>query len=152
MAVTDAAPRASSLPQSRADGARPHPALARLVESTWFEALVLSVIVANAIVLGMQTYEGATRRWGDELNRLNDVFLGVFVVELVLRMASYARRPSAFFRAPWNVFDFVVVTAAFVPGIRESTTLLRLARLLRVVRLVRLLPELRILIDHDPQR
>jgi voltage-gated sodium channel len=40
----------------------------------------------------------------------------------------------------------VVVTAAFVPGIRESTTLLRLARLLRVVRLVRLLPELRILI------
>ena len=120
--------------------------LARLVESTRFEALVLAVIVANAVALGAQTYENATRRWGAELNLLNDVFLGVFVVELGLRMASYARRPPNFFRVPWNIFDFVVVTAAFVPGIRESTTLLRLARLLRVVRLVRLLPELRILI------
>jgi voltage-gated sodium channel len=40
----------------------------------------------------------------------------------------------------------VVVGAAFVPGLRENSTLLRLARLLRVVRVVRLLPELRILI------
>jgi voltage-gated sodium channel len=120
--------------------------LARLVESTPFEGFVLAVIVANAIVLGAQTYEGATRRWGDELNLLNDVFLGVFVVELLVRFASYGRAPLDFFRSPWNLFDFVVVGAAFVPGIRESTTLLRLARLLRVVRLVRLLPELRILI------
>ncbi|MBD0328912.1 MAG: ion transporter [Thermoleophilia bacterium] len=121
-------------------------ALARLVDSTAFETVVLAVIVANAVVLGAQTYEGAARRWGGELDLLNDVFLGVFVVELGIRIASYGRRPPDFFRVPWNLFDFVVVTAAFVPGIRESTTLLRLARLLRVVRLVRLLPELRILI------
>jgi voltage-gated sodium channel len=39
-----------------------------------------------------------------------------------------------------------VIGVAFVPGVRESSTLLRLARLLRVVRVVRILPELRVLV------
>lgn len=45
-----------------------------------------------------------------------------------------------------DVFDFVVVAAAFVPGIRQNSTLLRLVRLLRVVRIVRVLPDLRVLL------
>ena len=36
--------------------------------------------------------------------------------------------------------------AAFVPGIRQNSTLLRLVRLLRIVRLVRVLPDLRVLL------
>jgi voltage-gated sodium channel len=71
--------------------------------------------------------------------------LGIFVVELALRMGAHGRRPQDFFRDGWNVFDFVVVTASFVPGVRENATLLRLARLLRIVRAVRLLPDLRVL-------
>ena len=51
-----------------------------------------------------------------------------------------------FFRNGWNVFDFVVIAIAFVPGVRESSTLLRLARLARVVRIVRLFPDLRVLL------
>ena len=73
--------------------------------------------------------------------------LGIFVVELLLRIGSYGRRPQDFFRNGWNVFDFVVVGSAFLPVVRESSTLLRLARLLRVVRIVRLLPDLRILLQ-----
>ena len=61
-------------------------------------------------------------------------------------MASYWPRPLAFFRNGWNIFDFVVILAVFVPGIRENSTLLRLLRLLRVVRIVRLLPDLRVLL------
>ena len=111
-----------------------------------FDAVVFVVILANAVVLGAQTYEGLVRDYGRLLDTLNAVFLGVFVVELVLRMGSYGRRPQAFFRSGWNVFDFVVVAAGFVPGVRENTTLLRLLRLLRVVRVVRLLPDLRVLL------
>jgi voltage-gated sodium channel len=44
------------------------------------------------------------------------------------------------------VFDFVVILAAFAPGLRQNATLLRLARLLRVVRIVSVLPEFRILV------
>jgi voltage-gated sodium channel len=39
-----------------------------------------------------------------------------------------------------------VIGVAFVPGVRESSTLLRLARLARVVRIVRLFPDLRVLL------
>lgn len=118
----------------------------RIVESPIFTGFILAVIIANAVVLGLQTYEEIENRHGDALNLLNDLFLGIFVIELALRIGAYGRRPQDFFRNGWNVFDFVVVAVAFVPGIRESSTLLRLARLLRVVRVVRILPELRVLV------
>ena len=118
----------------------------RFVDSPGFAGVVLATIVANAVVLGLQTYDSVVRDYGQLLDRLNDVFLIVFVVELGLRIASYGRRPQDFFRSGWNVFDFVVVAAAFAPGLRQNATLLRLARLLRVVRVIRLLPDLRLLL------
>jgi voltage-gated sodium channel len=127
-------------------GRDPTNPLWKLVESHWFTTAVLAVIVANAVVLGLQTYDGIVREHGDMLDLLNDVFLGVFVVELGLRIGAYGRRPQDFFRSGWNVFDFVVIAVAFVPGLRANSTLLRLARLARVVRVIRLLPDLRVLL------
>jgi voltage-gated sodium channel len=120
--------------------------LRRIVHTHAFDAVILCVIVANAVVLGLQTYPGVVEEYGDTLELLNGVFLGIFVVELLLRIASYGRRPQDFFRDGWNVFDFIVVSAAFLPGVRESSTLLRLVRLLRIVRIFRVLPDLRILV------
>jgi voltage-gated sodium channel len=119
---------------------------ARIVASAWFDFLIFGVIVANAVVLGLDTYDSIRRDAGGLLNTLNDIFLGVFVVELAIRIGAYGRRPQDFFRSGWNVFDFVVIGAAFLPGLRENSTLLRLVRLARVLRVVRLLPELRLLI------
>jgi voltage-gated sodium channel len=119
---------------------------ARIVASAWFDFLIFGVIVANAVVLGLDTYDSISRDAGGLLSTLNDVFLGVFVVELAIRIGAYGRRPQDFFKSGWNVFDFVVIGAAFLPGLRENSTLLRLVRLARVLRVVRLLPELRLLI------
>jgi voltage-gated sodium channel len=119
---------------------------ARIVASTPFDIAIFSVILANAVVLGLETYDSVERDAGGLLNTLNDVFLGVFVVELVIRILADGSRPQDFFKGGWNVFDFVVIAAAFVPGLRENSTLLRLVRLARVVRVVRILPELRLLI------
>ena len=111
-----------------------------------FDVVILMVIVANAVVLGLQTYPGVVEDYGDTLDLSTASSSAVFVVELLLRIASYGRRPQDFFRDGWNVFDFIVVSAAFLPGVRESSTLLRLARLLRVVRIFRVLPDVRILV------
>jgi voltage-gated sodium channel len=119
--------------------------LGPIVESTAFNVVVTGVILANAVILGMETYDGLDRRHGGTLDVLNEVCLGIFCLELALRLASY-RRPLDFFKDPWNVFDFVVVAAAFAPGLRQNSTLLRLARLMRVIRVVRVLPDLRILV------
>ncbi len=120
--------------------------LARLVDSGRFNGVIAGVIVANAVVLGLETYPGVMAAHGSLLISLNALFYGVFVVELVLRLASYGRRPQDFFRSGWNVFDLVIIGAAALPVVREQTQLLRLLRLARVVRLVRFLPDARILI------
>ena len=120
--------------------------LARIVAAPWFTTAVLIVIVVNAVALGLETYSGVEDRIGDLLGVVNDVCLAIFVAELAIRIGAYGRRPWDFFRDGWNVFDFVVIAIAFVPGIRESSTLLRLARLARVVRIVRLFPDLRVLL------
>jgi voltage-gated sodium channel len=120
-------------------------ACGRVVDSSWFDPLMLSIIAINAVTLGLETYESIDAAIGRELRLANGIILGLFVVELALRMAAFADRPREFFRSGWNVFDFVVIGASFVPGVRENTTLLRLARLLRIVRAVRLLPDLRVL-------
>jgi voltage-gated sodium channel len=120
--------------------------LAAIVDAPWFTSTILAVIVVNAIALGLETYPGIDDRWGDALFLLNEVCLAIFVVELALRIASYLPRPLGFFRDGWNVFDFVVIGAAFVPGVRESATLLRIVRLARVFRVVRFLPDVRVLL------
>ena len=119
---------------------------ARIVDSNWFTGVVFAAILINAAALGAETYEGFAAQNRTVLNSINDGCLGVFVVELLIRIAAFGSRPQGFFRSGWNVFDFAVIGASFVPGVGQSTTVLRLARLARVVRLVRILPDLRVLL------
>ena len=119
---------------------------ARIAGSKRFEALTFGVILLNAIVLGFETYDAVDREYGDLLETLNWIFLGYFVVEIAIRLTAHGRAPWNFFKSGWNVFDFIVVTAAFLPGVRENATALRLVRLLRVFRLVSVLPEMRVLV------
>lgn len=116
-------------------------------ESRAFQMAIFGVILANAVVLGLGTYDSIEREAGGLLQLLNEIFLGIFVLEILTRIAAYGKRPQDFFKDGWNVFDFVVVFAAFVPGVRENATLLRLVRLLRVVRVISVLPDLRVLIS-----
>lgn len=120
--------------------------LARLVDSDRFNGAVAVVIVANAVVLGLETYPGMMAEHEALLVGLNAAFYLVFVVELVLRFASYGRRPQDFFKSGWNVFDLIVIGAVAIPAVREQTQLLRLLRLARIARLLRFLPDARLLI------
>jgi voltage-gated sodium channel len=117
----------------------------RIVDSRWFDPLMLGVIFVNAITLGLETYDSIEQRIGGQLHLANDIILGAFVVELLIRFGADGFSPRRFFRSGWNVFDFVVIAASFAPGLRQNATLLRLVRLLRIVRAVRLLPDLRVL-------
>ena len=121
-------------------------ACGRIADSPRFQGLIIGVIVANAVVLGLETYDSVDDEIGGLLRTLNAVFLGVFTVELSIRVLAYGRRPHDFFRNGWNVFDFVVIGVAYLPWVRESVTLLRMARLLRIARLLSVIPGLRIVV------
>ncbi|GAB3817106.1 ion transporter [Micromonospora zhanjiangensis] len=117
----------------------------RLVESGPFEVAIVAVIVANGIVLGIETYPhlGAARPVLDWVELL---FRAIFVTEIGIRLLAYGRRPQDFFRHGWNVFDLAVVAAIFVPGLHGDSALLRVLRVARVVRLVRFSPGLRTIV------
>jgi voltage-gated sodium channel len=139
--VDTAAPREASGPIDRLAAV-----CLRIAESPRFQAAIIAAIVLNALVIGLETYDSIADEYGTLLHTLNDVFLGVFSVEVLIRIAAHGRRPLHFFRSGWNLFDFVVVGAAYVPAVRESVTLLRLARILRIARLLSVIPGLRIVV------
>ncbi|MEH1129668.1 ion transporter [Micromonospora sp. CPCC 206061] len=117
----------------------------RITESRLFEVLIVFVIVANAVVLGLETYEhlGSARPL---LRGLEWTFRVVFVAEIAIRIMAHGRRPQDFFKHGWNVFDFVVIAAAFIPGLHGESPVLRIIRIARVVRLVRFSPGLRTIV------
>ncbi|HVJ21647.1 MAG TPA: ion transporter [Polyangiaceae bacterium] len=120
--------------------------LRRVVDSNRFQTFVTFVILLAAVLVGIETYPSAVARYGDVLHALDKVVLGVFVLEIVMKMGAEGKRPWRYFRDPWNVFDFAIVAFAFMPVGSQYVTVLRLARLLRVLRLVHAVPRLQILV------
>ena len=120
--------------------------LAQAVDSDRFNGFIAAVIIANAVVLGLETYPGVVEAHGSTLVKLNGAFYLVFVGELVLRFASYGKRPQDFFRSGWNVFDLIIIGSVAIPAVREQAQLMRILRLARIARLVRFLPDARLLV------
>ncbi len=119
---------------------------ARIAESTRFQLSILVVIVANAVLIGFETYPGLVATYGDWFVLLDQLILGIFIVEILIRLAAYGSRPWRFFARGWNVFDFAIVAASFVPGIAGNVTALRLIRVLRLVRLIEMIDDLRVIV------
>lgn len=115
-------------------------------ETKVFQWTILAVIVANAIVIGLETYPAVRERWGGAIDVIDTLFLAVFTIEIVIRLLAYGRRPLQFFRGGWNVFDFTIVLLALLPVFGANVTLVRLVRVLRVVRLVEAIDELRVIV------
>ncbi|MEV5448117.1 ion transporter, partial [Streptomyces sp. NPDC052644] len=118
---------------------------ARIARSRPFEAAIVVLIMANAAVLGVETYPdlGAAR---PALHWLEMSFRAAFVAEIAIRVLAYGRRPQDFLRHGWNVFDLVVIAAIFLPGLHGDSALLRVVRVARVLRLVRFSPGLRTIV------
>jgi voltage-gated sodium channel len=110
-----------------------------LISSRRWEAGIITIIVFNAITLGLETSASVMASIGPLLHFLDNVILGIFVVELLLRL--YAHR-LAFFRDPWSIFDFVIVVIALLPA-SGALSVLRALRILRVLRLISIVPSLR---------
>jgi voltage-gated sodium channel len=119
----------------------------RTASSSWFQNAVTVVILLAGILVGVETYPALVERHAALLHLLDKVILGVFVIEITVKVGAEGARPWRYFKDPWNVFDFAIVVAAFMPVGSQYVTVLRLVRLLRVLRLVHVLPRLQILVS-----
>jgi voltage-gated sodium channel len=103
------------------------------------ERVIMTLIILNAITLGLETSPTVMAHWSTVLHLVDHAILGIFVLEVASRIVVYR---SQFFRDPWSIFDFIVVGIALVPA-TEAFSVLRALRVLRVLRLITVLPSLR---------
>lgn len=118
----------------------------RLAASYRFQNAILLVIVANAVLIGLETSATLWQRHGALFHGLNLLVQVVFAVEIAIRLLAHAPRLDRFFRDGWNVFDFTIVGLSLLPAAGPFATVARLARLLRALRIVSALPELRLIV------
>ncbi len=114
-----------------------------LVEHKLFHDVIIAVIIINAVTLGLETSGAIMARWGDLLTLVDRAIIGIFVVELALRLYA-ARLP--FFRSGWNIFDFLIVIISVIPA-AGALSVLRSLRILRVLRLLSVIPQLRKVVE-----
>lgn len=112
-----------------------------IAESSWFNALAIWIVVLNAVLIGVQTYLPDVA-W---LEHALDVIVYIFILELAIRFLGRTST-RAFFRDGWNIFDLILIIAAFLPETGELAPIVRVLRVFRVFRLVRTIPELRMIV------
>ncbi len=133
--------RRSPLPEgSMPDSAAPLRArITRFVESDRFVWIITTLIVLNAITLGLETSREARAMFGPQLAVIDTVILVIFTVELAAKLYAYR---LDFFRSGWNLFDLAIVTIAWLPA-TNGLSILRALRILRVLRLLSVVPQMR---------
>ena len=116
---------------------------AQVLDTAFFRNFIVGVIVFNAIILGMETSDSIMATAGPLISALDRICLSIFVIELLAKF--YAQRLT-FFRQGWNIFDFVIVGIALVPG-NGGLSVLRALRILRVLRVISVVPSLRRVVE-----
>jgi voltage-gated sodium channel len=118
-----------------------------MVDTKLFQNFITCCILVAAALVGMQTYEDLEEDLHDFFIIADAIILAIFTVECALKLVAEGKRPQDYFKHAWNVFDFVVVFACYMPFGGSAVAVLRLLRLLRVLKLFNNIPELQIILS-----
>jgi len=118
-----------------------------ITESKQFQLFFTGIILLSGVVVGLDSYPAISDEFGSILHTMDRVILWLFVFEIGIKMVSFGSRFQDFFKDGWNVFDFIIVSACFLPFDGQSIIVLRLLRVLRIVRLVGTVPELKLIVN-----
>ena len=118
----------------------------RLTHSNKFEYFIITLILFNAVLLGLETLPAVMEGYATWISLGQQVTLGVFIVEAALKIFAVTPRADRYFRDGWNVFDFSIIVFSLIPATGGFAVIARLARLMRLLRLVSAVPELRLIV------
>ncbi len=120
--------------------------LFKLNSSRFFQFSVISIIILNAVTLGISTYE-LNSILKNTIQILDYCITVFFVIEILIRFISEPKKLN-FFKSGWNIFDTIIVLISLIPIPNNSSfLLLRLLRVFRVLRLISVIPELKKIIE-----
>ena len=118
----------------------------RITDSRSFHAAIIATILCAGVLAGIETDPAMVAAHGTLLRALDAIVLGIFIIEVILKLAANSPQPWRYFKNGWNVFDFTIVVLCLLPMDSQFAVVLRLGRTLRLLRLVSALPKLQLLV------
>jgi voltage-gated sodium channel len=112
--------------------------LRKVIHDPWTERFIVTLIIINAVTLGLETSASAMVHYGPVLIAIDRLIIAIFVVEILVRLVVQGR---AFFGDGWNIFDMTVVSVAVAPA-TTAFSVLRALRVLRLLRMITVVPAL----------
>ena len=114
----------------------------KIVQSAWFNSLMLLVIVFNMIILCMD-YEYAGDKYSDTLDKINYSLTWLFVAEFILKFIAIHMH---YFKSGWNIMDFFIVIISLADffyslvanGDASNANYLRFVKVIRISRVFRI--------------
>lgn len=125
------------MPRATLDLDTSNSAVEAFLERPSIRFTITTLIIVNAVILGLLTYRADLSPGIVTLLEFLDASITwLFVTEIALKLYVYRWQ---FFKDGWNVFDFGVIAISLIPG-ASAFTVLRALRVLRVLRLLRFVP------------
>ena len=117
-----------------------HPRLTQLVESKQFSYFIITIILLNAILVGLElTYAN------NYIFYLQKACLIIFIVEIFMRWFG-KRSKEAYINDWWNWIDIAIVLISLLPQGNPNDvgiyTAFRIIRVFRVLRLFKVFPNM----------
>ena len=138
-----------------------------LVTWKWFDRFIMTIILSNAIFMGLADYSVIDETGNpfptdfrdssrhspvnQLIEGLDPTFTGIYCVEACIKIVAlgFGFGPNTYLRDGWNVLDFVAAVssvAALVPNVPNVSSL-RTLRVLRPLRSLKMLPGMKVIID-----
>lgn len=94
-----------------------------------FRWTILGLVILNALIIGLNTYEAYSEAWRKPFEIIDQIILSVFVFEIMIKWMYDFR---AFWVVSWNILDFVILAmigfASLLPTYIQSRTALAIIR------------------------
>ena len=124
----------------------------KIIDSRWFNPLIMFLIILNGLLIGVQTYDDAP----GYIRIIQLSILFVFFLEIYIRWTG-RRTTEEYINNWWNWFDIFILVIGIIPEVGDmvldssdgQTNVLSTLRILRVVQLtrsIRAIGELQLLI------
>ena len=85
----------------------------KLKDSKSFEIFSISIILIAATIYGVETFK-ISELTRDIIFTIDYLITVIFIIEIFIRMFG-ENKIKDFFKDPWNVFDFTIVTISLIP-------------------------------------
>jgi len=115
----------------------------KLLEGSSFDLLIMSLIVIDAMVLGLMASDIKNITFDKILFVLDRLCMAIFVIEMLMKIYAYG---LDFFKKGWNVFDFTIVFISSIP-FANYFIILRTFRLFRSLKYINRFSRLKNLVN-----